>query len=348
MTREDRGRNLAVRMVDRNSYVVQSETTPSRTYPVKLGKTGWSCECPDHTEKGSVCKHMYAVFTFRKPKPLFVPYVSESLCMRCQNTETISRGRSRYCKTCESYYTPNRIKSRVGLDVITQGMGMVYSGCSLRKTSCLLSQRGTDVTHKSVLKWLTKYNPMVDEYTKTLRPRVGDHWRIDEIYLKIGGIPVYAFHMFDTETRYIIDSMVSEHKGTDDVRPLFQSCIEITGKKPYLLSSDSAWNFGEAWSEVYEQKNPLQEYTMHESKPRDKNPLHNNQMESWNGNTFRLREQAFRGLKKMDSVMLCGIRIYHNFIRPHLALGGDTPAERAGLHVEGVDKLITLIQNAAR
>ena len=179
-------------------------------------------------------------------------------------------------------------------------MNMVYSGCSLRKTSYLLSQRGTDVTHKSVLKWLTKYSTVVDEYTKALRPWVGDHWRIDEVHLKIGGTPVYAFHMFDAEIRYIIDSMVSEHKGTDDVRPLFHSCMEITGKKPYLLTSDSAWNFGEAWNEVYGQKNPLQEYAMHESKPRDKNPLHNNQMESWNGNTFRIREQAFRRLKKMD------------------------------------------------
>ena len=44
--------------------------------------------------------------------------------------------------------------------------------------------------------------------------------------------------------------------------------------------------------------------------------------------------------------MLCGIRIYHNFLWPHLALGGYTPAERAGLHVEGVNKLMTLIQNA--
>ena len=90
---------------------------------------------------------------------------------------------------------------------------------------------------------------------------------------------------------------------------------------------------------------PLDTYTIHESKARDKNPLHNNQMESWNGNKFRLREQAFRGLKKIDSAMLTDIRIYHNFIHPHLTLGDETPAERAGLYVVGVDKLKTLVQN---
>ena len=87
-------------------------------------------------------------------------------------------------------------------------------------------------------------------------------------------------------------------------------------------------------------------HTPYMSKARDRQPLHNNQMESFNGNTFRFREVAFRGLKKLDSAMLRNIRIYHNFVRPHLALGGETPAERAGLYVVGVNKLKTLVQNA--
>ncbi|MGD0319568.1 MAG: hypothetical protein ABSB56_07730 [Nitrososphaerales archaeon] len=68
-------------------------------------------------------------------------------------------------------------------------------------------------------------------------------------------------------------------------------------------------------------------------------------MERMNGE-FRDREKVMRGLKWMDSPILKGIQIYHNFVRPHEGLNGDTPAHRAGIKVEGDDKWNTLIQNA--
>jgi hypothetical protein len=48
----------------------------------------------------------------------------------------------------------------------------------------------------------------------------------------------------------------------------------------------------------------------------------------------------------MDSPIIKGFQIYHNFVRPHMALNGDTPAERAGIKVEGENKWMTIIQNA--
>jgi hypothetical protein len=55
-----------------------------------------------------------------------------------------------------------------------------------------------------------------------------------------------------------------------------------------------------------------------------------------------------RGLKRTDSPILKGIQIYHNFVRPHEGLNGETPADRAGIKVEGTDKWMTLIQNASK
>jgi len=53
-----------------------------------------------------------------------------------------------------------------------------------------------------------------------------------------------------------------------------------------------------------------------------------------------------RGLKKDDTPILKGYQPFHNFIRPHEALEGKTPAEACGTKVEGKNKWITLIQNA--
>jgi hypothetical protein len=42
------------------------------------------------------------------------------------------------------------------------------------------------------------------------------------------------------------------------------------------------------------------------------------------------------------------MQIFHNYILHHQALKGKTPAEVPGISVEGDDKWLMLIQNAAR
>ena len=68
-------------------------------------------------------------------------------------------------------------------------------------------------------------------------------------------------------------------------------------------------------------------------------------MERMNGE-IRDCEKVTRNLKKMDTPILKGDQIYHNYIRPHMALENRTPAEAAGIQVKGKNKWLTIIQNA--
>ncbi len=70
-------------------------------------------------------------------------------------------------------------------------------------------------------------------------------------------------------------------------------------------------------------------------------------MERLNGE-IRDREKTMRGLKKMDTPILTGYQIFHNFIRAHEALKGRTPAEACGIKVQGENKWLTIIQNASK
>jgi len=45
---------------------------------------------------------------------------------------------------------------------------------------------------------------------------------------------------------------------------------------------------------------------------------------------------------------LKGYQLYHNYVRPHEALDGKTPAEACGIIIEGQDKWKTLIENATK
>jgi hypothetical protein len=57
-------------------------------------------------------------------------------------------------------------------------------------------------------------------------------------------------------------------------------------------------------------------------------------MERFNGEV-RHREKIMRSLKRSDSPALTDYQIYHNYIRPHMVLEDEIPAELAGIKVEG-------------
>jgi len=75
--------------------------------------------------------------------------------------------------------------------------------------------------------------------------------------------------------------------------------------------------------------------------------VHNNKMERMNGE-IRDRERVMRTLEKADTPILTGMQIFHNYVRPHMALNGKTPAEVAGIKIQGDNKWITIIQNASK
>ena len=75
--------------------------------------------------------------------------------------------------------------------------------------------------------------------------------------------------------------------------------------------------------------------------------MNNNNMERLNGE-IRDREKVMRGIKTKDTVTLTGYQLYHNYIRPHQALKGQTPSDMCGIIVKGDNKWLTLIQNASK
>lgn len=56
-----------------------------------------------------------------------------------------------------------------------------------------------------------------------------------------------------------------------------------------------------------------------------------------------------RAIKKLDSAFIEGQRIYYDYLRPHTALEGKTPAEAAGIHLDLTgNKWESLIKKAAK
>jgi transposase-like protein len=61
--------------------------------------------------------------------------------------------------------------------------------------------------------------------------------------------------------------------------------------------------------------------------------VNNNRMERYHG-TFKERSKTMRAIKKPDSALIEGQRIYHDYLRPHTALEWKTPTEAAGINLQ--------------
>jgi hypothetical protein len=46
--------------------------------------------------------------------------------------------------------------------------------------------------------------------------------------------------------------------------------------------------------------------------------------------------------------VIAGLQLFHNYFGPHMGLKGKTPAEAAGIKIEGENPWITMIQNATK
>ena len=239
-------------------------------------------------------------------------------------------------------------KKRATPEQMTTAVDLVFSGLSTRKVAASLKMAGRDISSVTVYKWADQYGKLMDKYLDRITPQVGKSWRTNEICLKIRGNRKYLFAMLDSETRFWHSQMIAEKKGKDDMVPMFKDAKELTGKKPITLISDGAANFHHAWKKQWRPKNRTHKDTEHHRHIHLSGDMNNNQMESFNGATVRHREKVVRGLKKDDSTLLTGLRIYHNHVRPHRGLEGKTPGEVAGIHIEGDNKWKTIIQNAAR
>lgn len=158
------------------------------------------------------------------------------------------------------------------------------------------------------------------------------------------GNPKWLFALIDDETRFWIAREVAGSKERHDARALFRKGAELADKKPKLLITDGLAAYHDAYMREFFTQDRKTEHVRYISFA-SSGQHNNNKMERFNGE-LRDREKVMRSLKNPETPIIAGLQIYHNYMRPHMGLNGKTPAEAAGINVEGEDKWLTLIQNA--
>lgn len=365
--REEKGKHIAekqdqITRINSTHYQVKSQST-DKTYNVQSTSNGWICGCPDHRYRQLCCKHIHAVeFSIKlreqikQKNSITISPISVSECLYCKSDNITKDGlrhnkygdiQKFYCKNCNKYFTINLGFEKMKHDPrgITTAMQLYFSGESLRNVARSLKLLGMDVTHQTIYNWIKKYTNLMQKYLEKIVPQVGDTWRADEIYMKIRGDMKYLFALMDDESRFLIAQEVADTKYSHDASSLFRKAKEVAQKKPEVMITDGLMSYHNAY--LNEFRTMQAPRTVHIRNITIRGEKNNNKMERINGE-IRDREKVMRGLKKKDTVILDGYKLFHNYIRPHMGLGGQTPADKVGIKIEGDNKWITVIQNASR
>jgi transposase, IS6 family len=181
-------------------------------------------------------------------------------------------------------------------------------GLSYRDLEELLAERGVDVDHVTVFRWVQCFTPLLADAARPCRHRVGDRWHVDETYVKVAGRWRYVYRAVDQRGQ-IIDVYLSARRDTRAARRFFETALSAHGA-PVEVVTDRA----PALRAVIEELLPA---VFHNTEQ-----YANNRIEADHGR-LKARLRPMRGLKRDHTarVIMRGHALKQNIRRDHYELG---------------------------
>jgi transposase, IS6 family len=181
-------------------------------------------------------------------------------------------------------------------------------GLSYRDVEELLAERGVEVDHVTVYRWVQRFTPLLIDAARPCRHVPGDRWFTDETYVKVAGQWRYVYRAID-QFGQVIDVLVSQKRDMAATRRFFTRALEH-GPSPTEVITDKA----AAYPPVLEEIAPR---AWHHTEP-----YANNRIESDHGQV-KSRLRPMRGLKQLRcaQVISTGHAFIQNLRRGHYELG---------------------------
>jgi transposase, IS6 family len=188
-------------------------------------------------------------------------------------------------------------------------------GLSYRDVEELLAERGIEVDHVTIYRWVQRFTPLLANAARPCRHAVGDCWYVDETYVKVAGHWRYVYRAVD-QYGQIIDVYVSVRRDTRAARRFFTTALDAHGA-PAEVVTDRAPALRAAIDELIPAAfHNVEQYA-------------NNRVECDHGR-LKARLHPMRGLKSDLSarVIMRGHALMQNIRRGHYELGVDTRVNR--------------------
>lgn len=242
------------------------------------------------------------------------------VCKYCDSGNIIKRGTRQnkrcivqkyQCKDCKKRFVLNCGFESMRYDdtMITGTMQMYFTGMSVRDITDHYEMLEIDMSHMAIYKWTTKYSKNISEYLERITPHLGTWFRADEVWVKVNGSQKYLFASMCDDIRFWIAEDIAHTKFQHNVDTLLELTKQTAGNKnPKHFITGGLPAYRKSSKKIFGK------YTLHTRHIHLKGNRNNNKMERLNGE-IRDREKTFRELKKFDTPIIEGMKVYYNFTK---------------------------------
>ena len=120
---------------------------------------------------------------------------------------------------------------------------------SLRDVEDLMLARGVVVTYETIRSWCAKFGPDYAAQLRRRRPRPGDKWHLDEVFVKINGTTHYLWRAVDQHGD-VLDILVQSRRNAVAAKRFFRKLLKGLRYVPRVLVTDKLASYQVAHREV--------------------------------------------------------------------------------------------------
>lgn len=219
-------------------------------------------------------------------------------------------------------------RMRYPVHLIVTVLSMFYLGKnSFRNISLILrTVFNIKLSHTTISNWCKGFAPLFDDMRIQLMPLMNlnsDEWHADETVVKIAGVKHYIWFVIDSETRFVVGFHLSPHRDSPQAVSVLNEA-KLHGQ-PSAIVSDRYSAYKVPVKSLFKNAKHIRVQSF-------KDDVSNNLIECFN-KQFKAWYKTKQGFASFDSAnnLIATFVFFFNFVRPHSALHGLTPAQVAGL-----------------
>jgi putative transposase len=139
---------------------------------------------------------------------------------------------------------------RFPAEIISDGVWLYFRFClSYRDVEELLFARGVIVTYEAIRKWCRKFGQSYANELRHRRPRPGDKWHLDEVFLTINTKRHYLWRAVDPDG-HVLDILVQSRRHKKAAKKFFRKLLKGLHYVPRVLITDKLKSYGAAKQEI--------------------------------------------------------------------------------------------------
>jgi putative transposase len=139
---------------------------------------------------------------------------------------------------------------RFPVEIISHAVWLYFRFClSYRDVEELLFARGIIVTYEAIRKWCRKFGQQYANEVRRRRPKPGDKWHLDEVFLTIRGERHYLWRAVDQDGS-VLDILVQSRRDKKAAKKFFRKLLKGCRYVPRVIITDRLKSYGAAKREL--------------------------------------------------------------------------------------------------